>query len=137
MSKYSNILSGWFGRKKADDQDETSDKQAASASTGGEVEQEPVVVWEAANLMEAPIIVGRLKTEGIPAIVSGEAVGSIYGFTSGGLAVTDVLVPAPLAERATEILNSEIEWDEDELEETANDVTDDVVDSTEQVDSDQ
>lgn len=146
MSIFSNILSGWFGRKKADDQDETSDKQTVSASTGGEVEQEPVVVWEAANLMEAQIIVGRLKTEGIPAIMSGEAVGSIYGFTSGGLAQTDVLVPGPLAERATDILNSEVEWDEAEYEENENEneyqeykfeeTADDAIDSTDQADVD-
>lgn len=133
MSALSNILSGWFGRNKSGDQGEVSDHQTASASTGGEVELEPVVVWEAANLMEAQIIVGRLKTEGIPAIMSGEAVGSIYGFTSGGLAQTDVLVPAPLAERATEILSEEVEWDESDFEETANDG----VDFTDQVDPDQ
>lgn len=137
MGKYSNILSGWFGRKKTGEQAKPSDPETASDSTGSQVEQEPVVVWEAANLMEAQIIVGRLKTEGIPAIMSGEAVGSIYGFTSGGLAETDVLVPAPLADRATDILNDDVEWDEDELEETADDATDDVVDSADQVDVDQ
>ena len=124
--------------RRAGDQDETSDNQTTSATTGGEVEQEPVVVWEAANLMEAQIIVGRLKTEGIPAIMSGEAVGSIYGFTSGGLAETNVLVPAPLADRATEILNSEVEWDENEYDENEYEETvDDGVDSTDQVDVDQ
>lgn len=142
MSTFSNILSGWFGRKKSGDQDETSDKQTTSATTGGEVEQEPIVVWEAANLMEAQIIVGRLKTEGIPAIMSGEAVGSIYGFTSGGLAQTDVLVPAPLVERATEILNSEVEWDETEYDENEfeenkfEETADDAGNSTDQADVD-
>jgi len=116
MDKFSNLLSGWFGRKKSGDDD-----------------QEPVVVWEAANLMEAQIIVGRLKTEDIPAIMRGEAVGSIYGFTSGGLATTDVLVPAPLADHAIEILTTEIEWDESEIDESAGKD----VDPTDQVETDQ
>ncbi len=129
MSTFTNSLSGWFGRKKSDDESSTS----GSTTTGGTHEQEPVVVWEAANLMEAQIVVGRLKSEDIPAIMRGEAVGSIYGFTSGGLAETDVLVPAPLADRAIEILNTEIEWDESAIEES----TDEVADPTDQVESDQ
>jgi hypothetical protein len=123
MSTFSKRLSEWFGRNKSGD----------DSSTSGTDDQEPVVVWEAANLMEAQIIVGRLKSEDIPAVMRGEAVGSIYGFTSGGLAETDVLVPAPLADRAIEILTSEIEWDEDEIEES----TDEGVDPTDQVEPDQ
>ncbi len=129
MSTFTNSLSGWFGRKKSDDESSTS----GSTTTGGTQEQEPVVVWEAANLMEAQIIVGRLKSENIPAIMSGEAVGSIYGFTSGGLAETNVLVPAPLAERASEILNTEIEWDESEIDES----TDEVIDPADPIEPDQ
>ena len=37
--------------------------------TGGSVSQEPVVVWQAANPMEAQIVKGRLQSAGIPAIV--------------------------------------------------------------------
>jgi hypothetical protein len=129
MSAFTNSLSGWFGRKKLEDESSTS----GSTTTGGTREQEPVVVWQAANLMEAQIVVGRLQSEDIPAIMRGEAVGSIYGFTSGGLAETDVLVPAPLADRATEILNTEIEWDESEIEMS----TDEAVDPTDQVEPDQ
>lgn len=77
------------------------------------METEPVVVWEAANLLEAEIVKGRLESEGIPALIRGEAVGSIYGFTAGNLARADVMVPAPLAERAGEILSMPI--DEEEL----------------------
>ena len=123
MSTFSERLSGWFGRNKSGD-------DSSKSSTD---DQEPVVVWEAANLMEAQIIVGRLTSENIPAIMRGEAVGSIYGFTSGGLAETDVLVPAPLADRAIEILTAEAEWDESEIEES----TDEDVDPTDQVDPDQ
>lgn len=89
------------------------------STTGGGTSQEPVVVWEAANNLEAQIVKGRLESEGIPAIVRGEAIGSIYGLTTGSLAATDVLVPAPLAEQAVAILNSEVEWDEDAFDDAA------------------
>ena len=65
---------------------------------------EPVIVWEAANLMEAEIVKGRLEAEGIPALIRGDAAGTIFGLTAGELAKADVLVPAALAERAAEIL---------------------------------
>ena len=84
----------------------------SGATTGGSSSQEPVVVWEAANDLEARIVKGRLESAGIPAIVRGEALGTIYGLTTGSLAATDVLVPAPLAEEAIALLESEVEWDE-------------------------
>ena len=37
--------------------------------------------------------------------------GRIYGFIYGGLAERDVLVPAPLAASAEEILAEEVDWD--------------------------
>lgn len=73
-------------------------------TTGGDLDQEPVVVWEAANLMEAQVVKGRLESEGIPALVRGEALGAIYGLTTGSLAAAAVLVPAALAEKAQQIL---------------------------------
>ena len=77
-------------------------------------DQEPVVVWEAANRMEASVVAGRLQSEGIPAMISGEALGDIYGLTFGSLATTNVLVPAALAEKALDLLAVEAtdaEWD--------------------------
>ena len=91
---------------------EDSSEQTGS-TTGGGTTQEPVVVWDASNHMEAQIIKGRLESEGIPTIIQGEAVGLIYGLTSVGLAETKVLVPAPLADKAVELLNHEIEWEEE------------------------
>ena len=82
------------------------------STTGGGIETEPVVVWEAPNRMEAQIVRGRLESEGIPAIIQGEAVGAIYGLTTGNLARTVVLVPAPLADRAVAILESHVDWAE-------------------------
>ncbi len=83
-----------------------------------DLEQIPVVVWEASNPLEAQVVKGRLESEGIPAMIRGEALGNVYGLTIGSLAQTDVLVPAAFGEKATEILNSEVEWaEENELEE--------------------
>mgnify|MGYP003573312138 CR=1 FL=1 len=80
--------------------------------------QEPVIVWEAPNQLEAQIVVGRLKSEGIPAMIRGEAAGTVFGFTTGNLAEAEVLVPAQLAEQALEILESDIVWDEDGLDDS-------------------
>jgi hypothetical protein len=85
-----------------------------STTTGGRGDQEPVVVWEAANTLEAEIVKGRLEAEGIPAIVRGEAASQLFGLTTGGLARADVLVPAALAERASEILSADIVEEEDD-----------------------
>ena len=81
-------------------------------TTGGSSETKPVVVWKAANRLEAEIIKGRLESEGIPAIITGEALGTIYGLTTGGLAKASVLVPAPLEDRALEILESAVDEDD-------------------------
>lgn len=89
----------------------------AATTTGGGSENEPVIVWEAANLMEAYVVKGRLESEGIPALIRGEAVGAIYGLTAGSLAVVKVLVPAPLVDRAlTLLLDAENETGDGETE---------------------
>lgn len=89
------------------------------ATTGGRDGEEPVVVWEAAHLMEAEVVKGRLEAAGIPAIIRSEAVGQIIGITTGGLARADVLVPAPLADKAIGLLaaDADIEPDTEEDEE--------------------
>jgi hypothetical protein len=103
-------LGGWL--KRTFGHHETNEEtHEGNATTGGDLHQEPVVVWEAANSLEAQVVKGRLESEGIPAIVRGEAVGALYGLTTGGLAATDVLVPAALAEKATQILNEEMAVD--------------------------
>ena len=79
-------------------------------------EQEPVVVWDAANPMEAQIVKGRLVSEGIPAFIQGEALGEVFGFTTGPLGETTVLVPASVADQAKEILSTDVVWDEETLD---------------------
>lgn len=106
MSALTDNLPGWFRRRNtpATDGSEQSDPATASTTTGGGSDGEPVVVWEAANVMEAHVVKGRLESEGIPAIIRGEALAAIYGLTAGNLAAAKVLVPAPLAEKALDVL---------------------------------
>lgn len=104
MTTLSDHLPGWFKRKLAGKADAETASTTTGVTTGGGSEQEPVVVWEAANLMEAQVVKGRLESEDIPAFIRGEALGALYGLTTVGLARADVLVPAPLAGKAREIL---------------------------------
>jgi hypothetical protein len=117
-------MPGWFKRRRAAGGEDAGDGAVAaggetgsngttaSATTGGGSSQEPVVVWEAAHLMEAQVVKGRLESEGIPAFIRSEAAGVIYGITAGSLARADVLVPGPLADKAVAILFDEESFDE-------------------------
>ncbi len=89
-----------------------------------------MVVWEAANLMEAQVVKGRLESEGIPAFIRSEAAGVIYGITAGSLARADVLVPGPLADKAVAILFDDDADDEyaDESDDEQADVSSDDLD---------
>jgi hypothetical protein len=85
-----------------------SDKasEAAKETTPGD---DQGVRWEvvavANGLANAAIIRGRLESEGIPAQVQQEPAGVAIGLTVGRLGEARVLVPEPLVEQATEILN--------------------------------
>ncbi len=117
MSIVAQGLQRLWGKRGERDQPLEQGNSKAGATTGGSVTQEPVVVWQAANPMEAQIVKGRLLSAGIPAIVKGEAMGRIYGFVYGGLAERDVLVPGPLAETARDLLSEEVQWAQDGEEE--------------------
>jgi hypothetical protein len=116
MTAVSDNIPGWFKRRRAGGEGTTENVSGeaageastngvtASTTTGGSTSHEPVVVWEAANLMEAQVVKGRLESEGIPAFIRSEAAGVIYGITAGSLGRADVLVPGPLADKAVEIL---------------------------------
>jgi hypothetical protein len=106
MSAFTDLFPGLF-RKRSVEEDESSAATGSTTTTGGGNENEPVVVWEAANLMEAQVVKGRLESEGIPALIRGEALATIYGLTAGNLATAKVLVPAPLADKALDILFAE------------------------------
>jgi len=60
-----------------------------------DVETDPIIL---------SLIEGRLKAEGIPVLISGEALGGIYGLTTGPLAERRILVPSRRLEEAKEIL---------------------------------
>lgn len=120
MSALANGFSGWLGRRSETQEESAAVEQEQASTTtrtGGSGGRAPVVVWEAANLMEAQIVKGRLVSEGIPATLRGESLGQIYGLTSGKLASTDVLVPALLAEKARQILETKVEWSFEEAAE--------------------
>ena len=76
-------------------------------------DREPVVVYSAANPLEAQVVAGRLEAEGIPCWQRGESLGSTYGLTIGRLAQVDILVPAALEEKARAILADDDEDDTD------------------------
>ncbi|MEM7128118.1 MAG: DUF2007 domain-containing protein [Chloroflexota bacterium] len=105
-----DIIGRWLsGRSRVSETDakeaDSAETEATQTATGGGSDHEPVVVWTASNPLEARIVKGRLEAEGIPAAIQGEAMGEILGIAANGLATTDVLVPKPLAEQATELLN--------------------------------
>ncbi len=117
MSIVAQGLQRLWGRRSETVQPAETEATEAPATTGGSLPQEPVVVWQAANPMEAQIVKGRLLSVGIPAIVRGESMGRIYGFVYGGLAERDVLVPGPLAETALDVLSEEVQWELDDADE--------------------
>jgi hypothetical protein len=128
MTAVSDNIPGWFKRRRAGAEaaPENVNGEAAgeapmngvsASTTGGSTSHEPVVVWEAANLMEAQVVKGRLESEGIPAFIRSEAAGVIYGITAGSLGRADVLVPGPLADKAVEILFGDESGDESGQEE--------------------
>ena len=63
-----------------------------------------LVIICTARQMEAQIIQGRLESEGIPALLSYESAGLVYGLTVNGLGEVKIMVPKRLAEEAKQIL---------------------------------
>jgi len=68
-------------------------------------------------MTNANIIVGRLKTEGIPTRLKYEAAGTIYAVTIDGLGEVRVMVPSNCLEKAREVLSisyrdEDIDWEE-------------------------
>jgi len=66
--------------------------------------KERLVTICTARQMEAHVIQGRLESEGIPALLSYESLGLVYGFTVDGLGDVKIMVPEHLAKEAKEIL---------------------------------
>ena len=66
--------------------------------------KEEMAIVYTARQMEAQIIKGRLESEGIPALLSYESAGLVYGLTVNGLGEVRILVPKHLANKAKGIL---------------------------------
>jgi len=63
-----------------------------------------IVVYRAKGLVDGEMIRGFLEAQGIPASVSQEAAGKIYGLTIGDLGAAEVLVRAQDEQKALELL---------------------------------
>ena len=81
-------------------------------------EENWVVVYRAAGMVNAQIILGRLQTDGIPARLQYEAIGVIsYSLNVDGLGEVQIFVPESFANQAKEILaqrfdENDLKWKE-------------------------
>lgn len=89
-----------------------------------------VVIAEVVGMAEGEILVGRLRTAGIPAWISRESAGTAFPLTYGPLGRIDVVVPAACADDARALLFGEEDpeaGDADELLGEASALLDDSV----------
>lgn len=93
----------WLGRE-----------DAAETTPGGDEPAKWVVIRANISPGEAVVIRGRLVSEGIPAVLQQEALGSVLGLTVGPLGSARVLVPEDLVEEAEAILAVTFEVDEED-----------------------
>ncbi|MEO7912252.1 MAG: DUF2007 domain-containing protein [Roseiflexaceae bacterium] len=96
----------WIGPTKKLGQDATEANDTREA-TGGEPGDGigPVCVGVVEGPLRAEIARTYLEQAGIAVYLQGEALGSVYGFTSGPLGSVRVLVPAAQAEEAAQIFS--------------------------------
>jgi len=107
----------WFGSSKKPGQDNAAAKDTLEI-TGGEPGDGagPVCIGIVAGPLRAEIARTYLEQAGISVHLQGEALGSVYGFTSGPLGEVRVLVPITQAEEAERIF-SELDFsDEGDVE---------------------
>lgn len=71
-----------------------------------------VTVYYAHGQLEAEVVRGRLLSAGIPAILSYEALGRVFGLTMDGLGQVEVKVSVEQAEHAKRLLESPAEGDD-------------------------
>jgi len=96
----------WIGPNKKPAQDHAQAGHTREA-TGGEPGDGigPVCVGVVEGPLRAEIARTYLEQAGITVYLQGEALGSVYGFTSGPLGAVRVLVPAAQAEEAAKIFD--------------------------------
>ena len=68
------------------------------------MEKELVTIYIASGELEAQVIKGRLEAEGIPALLSYESAGIVFGLTVDGLGEVRIMVPRHLVQKAGQIL---------------------------------
>jgi len=93
----------WLGPKKPGQHN--AEANVTRETTGGEPGDGigPVCVGVVEGPLRAEIARTYLEQAGISVYLQGEALGSVYGFTSGPLGEVRVLVPAAQAEEAARI----------------------------------
>ena len=82
----------------------TEPDTAASERTGGDGDDEPVLVAVVNGPVEGAMAKDALAEAGIPAYVKQNSLGAIYGLSVGSFGVAEVWVVPPLAERAYDVL---------------------------------
>jgi len=65
-----------------------------------------VTVYVANGQLDAEMVRGFLESAGIPAMISQESVGKVFGMASGPLGEVNVLVPEDKSEEALQLLDS-------------------------------
>jgi Putative prokaryotic signal transducing protein len=103
----------WIGPTKKLGQDR-AEVDVTRETTGGEPGDGigPVCVGVVEGPLRAEIARTYLEQAGIAVYLQGEALGTVYGFTSGPLGTVRVLVPAAQAEEATQIF-SELDFSDE------------------------
>lgn len=76
--------------------------QTARAAFGGD--SEPALVYTAANVTEADLVIALLASEDIPAFAAGASLSQAFGLQVGPLAAVKIFVPRGLAPRARQII---------------------------------
>jgi hypothetical protein len=65
-----------------------------------------VTVYVANGQLDAEMVRGFLEASGIPAMISQESVGKVFGLASGPLGEVNVLVPVEKSQEAADLLKS-------------------------------
>jgi Putative prokaryotic signal transducing protein len=73
-----------------------------------------VTVYVSQGMLSAQVVLGKLETVGIPAILKYEAIGQIMGLTVDGLGRVEVQVPEEFASDALDLLQEETDSESDE-----------------------
>jgi hypothetical protein len=105
----------WIGPAKKQDSAGADDTRE---TTGGEPGDGvgPVCIGVVEGPLRAEIARTYLEQAGISVYLQGEALGTVYGFTSGPLGEVRVLVPAAQAEEAAQIFG-ELDFSDQQAEE--------------------